>query len=112
MARFRDFLQRHLQRDEDASALYKWARRVVVAVIGSTVLLLGLAMIVLPGPATVMIPAGLAILGLEFVWARRFLRRLRDSALEIGRRVTSNGRRRAPERDSSDGAEPRDKLTA
>jgi hypothetical protein len=39
-----------------------------------TVVLLGLAMILLPGPAILVIPAGLAILGLEFRWARRLLR--------------------------------------
>ncbi len=56
----------------------KRIRRLVVAVIGGTVLLLGAAMIVLPGPAFVMIPAGLAILATEFLWARRLLRRVND----------------------------------
>jgi putative transmembrane protein PGPGW len=46
------------------------ARKVVVAVIGATVLALGVALIVLPGPAVVVIPLGLAILGTEFLWAR------------------------------------------
>lgn len=45
------------------------ARRVVVAVVGTTVLLLGFAMVVLPGPATLVIAAGLAILATEFLWA-------------------------------------------
>ena len=52
-------------------------RRVVVFVIGMTVLLLGVALLVLPGPAFLVIPAGLAILGLEFEWARRWLRQAR-----------------------------------
>ena len=52
-------------------------RRVVVAVIGFSVLLMGAAMIVLPGPAVVVVPVGLAILGTEFVWARRLLRKAR-----------------------------------
>jgi predicted tellurium resistance membrane protein TerC len=46
------------------------ARKVVVAVIGATVLALGVALIVLPGPAVVVIPLGLALLGTEFLWAR------------------------------------------
>jgi hypothetical protein len=46
--------------------------------VGSTVLLLGVAMIVLPGPAVVLIPAGLAILATEFLWARRLLRGVKD----------------------------------
>jgi tellurite resistance protein TerC len=46
-----------------------------VAVIGSTMVLFGLALIVLPGPAVVVVPLGLAILATEFAWARRLIRR-------------------------------------
>jgi tellurite resistance protein TerC len=63
---------------------YKTARRIVVAVVGASVTLLGIIMIVTPGPAIVVIPAGLAILAIEFVWARRWLRKLR---LMISRRA-------------------------
>lgn len=52
-----------------------WVRRAIVAVIGFTVLAVGVAMIVLPGPAIVVIPLGLAILATEFVWAKRWLDR-------------------------------------
>jgi uncharacterized protein (TIGR02611 family) len=52
-----------------------YVRKVVIAVIGTTVLLLGLALIILPGPAFVVIPVGLAILASEFAWARRVIRR-------------------------------------
>lgn len=58
---------------------YKLARRIVVAVVGFTVLLLGIVMIVTPGPAFLVIPGGLAILGLEFAWARHWLRKARQS---------------------------------
>ena len=44
-------------------------KRLSVVLIGGTVLLVGLALIVLPGPAFIVIPAGLAILALEFAWA-------------------------------------------
>jgi len=53
------------------------AKRIVVAVVGGTVLLIGIAVWVLPGPAVVVIPRGLAILASEFVWARRWLRKAR-----------------------------------
>lgn len=53
------------------------ARRLVIAVVGVTVLLLGIALIVLPGPAFIVIPLGLAILAAEFAWARRLLKRVR-----------------------------------
>ncbi len=55
-------------------------RRTAVAVIGTTILLLGVALLALPGPAIVVIPVGLAILGLEFTWARRWMRLLRERA--------------------------------
>jgi uncharacterized protein (TIGR02611 family) len=55
------------------------ARRLIVLVIGLTVLAIGIALIVLPGPAFIVIPIGLAILGTEFVWARRLLQRLKDA---------------------------------
>lgn len=57
---------------------FKQVRRVVVFVVGMTVLLFGVALLVLPGPAILVIPAGLAILGLEFRWARRWMRRARE----------------------------------
>jgi len=50
-------------------------RKVIIAVIGFTVLLLGAVMVVLPGPAVIIIPIGLAILASEFAWAQRTLRR-------------------------------------
>jgi len=62
---------------------YTGARRVVVLIVGSTVVLVGVVMIVTPGPAVVVIPAGLAILATEFVWARRLLHRVRDEARNL-----------------------------
>lgn len=59
---------------------YPWARRLAVGVIGGTIVLVGIALIVLPGPALVVIPIGLGILGLEFAWARNLLKRAKDSA--------------------------------
>jgi tellurite resistance protein TerC len=45
----------------------RFAKRIVVAVVGGTVTLIGIALIVLPGPAFVVIPIGLSILATEFV---------------------------------------------
>lgn len=58
---------------------YKIARRIVITAVGSTILLIGIIMLVTPGPAIVVIPVGLAILGLEFAWARAWLKRLRQT---------------------------------
>ena len=49
------------------------ARRLIVIVFGFTILAVGIAMIVLPGPAVLVVPIGLAILATEFVWARKLL---------------------------------------
>jgi tellurite resistance protein TerC len=65
------------------SLTHTWARRISVAIVGGTVLAVGVAMIVLPGPAFIVIPAGLAILGLEFAWARRWLRTVREKTQSL-----------------------------
>ena len=57
---------------------YEGARKAVVAVVGATVVLLGISMIVLPGPAVLVIPLGLGILAIEFAWARRWLRHVKE----------------------------------
>jgi len=73
----------------------KIVKRVIVSVVGATVLLIGIALLVLPGPAFVVIPVGLAILATEYAWARRWLKK--------ARRIASNvvfGRDRAAPRES------------
>jgi uncharacterized protein (TIGR02611 family) len=62
---------RALQRNRTNSSPL-W-RRVIVSVVGGVTLTVGLVMLVLPGPAIVFIPLGLAILGTEFRWARKWL---------------------------------------
>jgi tellurite resistance protein TerC len=53
------------------------AKRIVVIIVGFTILAVGIAMIVLPGPAIVVIPIGLAMLATEFVWAKNILDRVK-----------------------------------
>jgi Putative transmembrane protein (PGPGW) len=50
-------------------------RRFLIGTIGFSVVLIGLVMIVLPGPAIIIVPFGFAILASEFAWARRVWRR-------------------------------------
>lgn len=59
------------------------AKRVVIAIVGGTVTLIGVALIVLPGPAFVVLPVGLSILATEFIWARRWLRNIRRTAEKL-----------------------------
>ncbi len=72
--------------------MVKILRRVAVAFVGGIVLAVGVVMLVLPGPAVVVIPAGLAILATEFPWARRLLHRVKSTA----GRCVAPFRRRAP----------------
>lgn len=58
---------------------FKRIKRVVVGIIGTIVLLAGIILIVLPGPATLVIPAGLTILATEFVWARNLLVKMKET---------------------------------
>ena len=60
--------------------MLRYAKRVITVMIGMTVLLIGIALLVLPGPAFIVIPIGLAILATEFAWARHTLRIMRESA--------------------------------
>ena len=55
--------------------LFTTLRKLVIGIIGGTVLLIGVALIVLPGPAFIVIPIGLAILATEFAWARSAINR-------------------------------------
>lgn len=61
-----------------AQLTYKAARRIVIGVVGATILIIGIIMIFTPGPALVLIPLGLAVLSIEFAWARYWLRRVRE----------------------------------
>jgi tellurite resistance protein TerC len=54
-----------------------------VTVVGATVLLFGIALLVLPGPAIVVIPLGLAILATEYAWARHWLKKARRIASDV-----------------------------
>ena len=67
-----------------AHLTYRAARRIVIAVVGATVVLIGVVMLLTPGPGLVVIPLGLAILSIEFAWARLWLKRVRERISEHG----------------------------
>jgi hypothetical protein len=72
--------------------IVRHARRLAIGVIGSTVVLIGIALLVLPGPAIVVIPLGLAILATEFVWAKRLMDRAKEQGRRGGRWVQARWR--------------------
>ena len=67
-------------------------RRIGIAVAGGLVVTVGVAMVALPGPAILVIPAGLAILATEFPWARHLLHWVRGG-LDRGLRLVTRGPR-------------------
>jgi uncharacterized protein (TIGR02611 family) len=72
-------------------------KRIVIGVLGGTVLVLGVVMIVLPGPSVLVIPAGLAILATEFLWARKALRKAKGVVERVRRKgFRAFWRRREP----------------
>jgi tellurite resistance protein TerC len=75
---------------------YVWAKRIVITIVGFTVLAIGVAMLVLPGPAFIVIPVGLGILGLEFAWARRWLVKVRAKGEELARAAWNRTRGEGP----------------
>ena len=57
---------------------YIMIRRGVIFVLGVSIVLVGVVMLVTPGPAIIVIPAGLAVLATEFLWARRLLKQMKE----------------------------------
>jgi uncharacterized protein (TIGR02611 family) len=73
-----------------ADRVLPFIRKLLVAVIGSTVVLIGLLLLFLPGPGLFIILLGLGILAIEFVWARRLVQRGRAWVQSIGRSNKKN----------------------
>ncbi len=62
-------------------------KRIVITILGFIFIALGLIFILLPGPAIIFIPLGLALLSTQYVWARSWLRKsqrmMRDNAVKL-----------------------------
>lgn len=67
---------------------YDGIYRLFVILMGITVLLTGIVMIILPGPAIIVIPLGLAILATEFAWARWLLKKFKENSKKIMKSVS------------------------
>jgi uncharacterized protein (TIGR02611 family) len=68
---------------------YKVAKRIVIGVVGGTVLALGIVMMITPGPGIAGIVAGLGILAIEFTWARIWLKKIKTRAQDMARQFQS-----------------------
>jgi uncharacterized protein (TIGR02611 family) len=63
------------------------ARRISVAVIGFTAVLLGIVMFVTPGPGWLVVLLGLSILSAEFLWARRLMKRIKATGRDLAQTI-------------------------
>lgn len=61
--------------------VHPWIRRVAIEVGGWTLVVLGVAALVLPGPGLLMLAAGLTVLSLRYAWADRLLHPIKARAL-------------------------------
>ena len=76
---------------------YRIAKRIAIGIVGGSVLVVGVCMIILPGPAFIVIPVGLGILGIEFAWARIWLRKVKAKAQAVTKSFNNrNGRGENP----------------
>lgn len=82
-------LRERRETHRDRGAIYRGA----FVLAGFVVLAAGLAMLVLPGPALLVIPVGLAILSLEFAWAARALDEVLDRAAKAQEKASGLGGR-------------------
>ena len=73
------------------------SKRVGITIAGVVLLVLGAAMLVLPGPGLLVIIAGLAVLATEYVWAQRLLRIAREKATQAKDAVLRKNKDKTPE---------------
>lgn len=66
--------------------MLKKVKKLIVTIIGFTILLIGLVTIFTPGPAIIIIPVGLAVLATEFVWAERLLNKFKEKFARMRKR--------------------------
>ena len=55
-------------------------KKLIILIVGVTLLLIGLALLILPGPGILIIILGLVILAVEFIWAKRLLKKAKQYA--------------------------------
>ena len=65
--------------------LYKQIRKLVIFLIGISIVLIGCVLFFTPGPAIIVIPVGLAVLATEFIWAKKLLKKFKETTSSISR---------------------------
>jgi len=65
--------------------LYKQIRRLSIFLIGISIVLIGCILFFTPGPAVVVIPIGLAVLATEFIWAKKLLKKFKETTFNLSK---------------------------
>ncbi|MCG9729353.1 PGPGW domain-containing protein [Shewanella sp. Isolate13] len=60
-------------------------KKAIITLVGATLTLAGTLLIILPGPAWLLLPIGLAVLSLEYPWARHWLKKSQDHLSQTAR---------------------------
>ncbi len=91
-----DRARRWYELGRSPNRIIRQAYRLIVLVVGLSIVALGLVLVVLPGPWTIpLVLLGLAILATEFVWARSLLQRAKVYALKAKDKARGVARRRS-----------------
>jgi tellurite resistance protein TerC len=85
-------------------------RRAFRIVAGFTLLLVGVVMIVTPGPGWLVIFLGLSLLAAEFIWARRLMDRMKREGERVRDVVWSIGKGGVPSTSATDESSPAQKT--
>lgn len=83
--------------DQTIRFILRNGKRIAVSALGFGLVAVGLVLLVVPGPGLLLIFAGLAVLGSEYVWAQR--------ALNFAKRKASQAKDRALGRSKRDDGE-------
>ncbi len=73
--------------EELATLTVRNVKRILIIIAGSSLILIGIALLVLPGPGILTIVLGLSVLGSQFIWARRLMKKISDETDEIEEKV-------------------------
>lgn len=70
----------------------RWFLRTGTEILGWLLVVVGLVLLVLPGPGTLLILAGVALLAPHYAWAHRAMNHLHDAALEAAHKSVQTKR--------------------
>lgn len=74
----------------------KYARKAAFGIVGVVLIIIGIALLVLPGPGLLVIFAGLFVLSLEFEQAKPYVDKVRTKLKEVSNKAKGASRTHQP----------------